>query len=188
MTHPPRAARNFLLPVIAVAVAVGIAHAQSIKPGLWESKSKMTGSPEMEAAMAQAQKQLAAMPPEQRKQMEAMLAKQGMGSSQGKDGETVTRICMTKEMVDRKAPPAMQPGCTATASKFEGNKQTYGFSCPGKGAGEGVVTFRSDTEFHTAMTMTADDPRAQAMTMKIDATSRFVSSDCGDVKPLPVPK
>ena len=175
------------LPLLLLAGLCGIAQAQTIKPGLWESKSKMTGSPEMEAAMAQAQKQLAAMPPEQRKQMKAMMAKQGISVGAG-TGETITRICMTKEMVDRKSPPPTQPGCTSTTSTFDGNKQTFAFSCPGKGSGEGVVTYRSDTEYHTAMTMKGDDPRGKGMTMKIDATSRFVSSDCGDVKPLPVPK
>ena len=53
--------------------ASGAAHAQTRPvPGLWEHCTEInTGSGEMGAAMAKMQEQLAAMPPEQRKQMEA---------------------------------------------------------------------------------------------------------------------
>lgn len=47
------------------------AHAQSMKPGLWEMQTKMQGgSGEMESAMAEMQQQMAAMSPEQRKMMQ----------------------------------------------------------------------------------------------------------------------
>lgn len=53
--------------------------AQSLKPGLWEINNKMqSSSGQVEKAMAEAQKQMAAMPPEQRKLMQDMMAKQGV--------------------------------------------------------------------------------------------------------------
>ena len=45
------------------------AHAQTMKPGLWEVNNKLGGSPEMDKAMAQMQEQMANLPPAQRKAM-----------------------------------------------------------------------------------------------------------------------
>ena len=65
--------------------ASGAAHAQTRPvPGLWEHSTEInTGSGEMGAAMAKMQEQLAAMPPEQRKQMAAAMGRQGMGMGMG---------------------------------------------------------------------------------------------------------
>ena len=51
------------------------AFAQTTAPGLWAIQNKMGGNPELDKAMAEMQKQLAAMPPAQRKQMEAMMGR-----------------------------------------------------------------------------------------------------------------
>lgn len=64
-----------LVPMAALWLAA-TASAQQIKPGLWENTSQMGGA--MGAPMAQMQQQMASMPPAQRKQMEAMLAQQGI--------------------------------------------------------------------------------------------------------------
>ena len=64
---------------VPMAVAAASAGAQTMKPGLWEMTNKMGGSPEMDQAMVQLQQQMANMPPEQRKMMEGMMAKKGMG-------------------------------------------------------------------------------------------------------------
>ena len=52
------------LALLSLALAAPLAWAQSTKPGLWEIQHKMGGSPEMDKAMAEMQKQLAAMPPQ----------------------------------------------------------------------------------------------------------------------------
>ena len=63
------------------------AQPRTLKPGLWEISNKMqSGSGEMEKAMAAAQKQMAAMPPEQRKMMQDMMAKQGVSLGAGGAG------------------------------------------------------------------------------------------------------
>ena len=72
--------------ILCQTIATGViatlglsACAQTMKPGLWEANNKIGGSPENEQAMARMQQQMAALPPEQRKAMEDMLAKQGVG-------------------------------------------------------------------------------------------------------------
>ena len=89
--------------IVAFGMTALPAAAQTMKPGLWEITNKMGGSGDqgakMAAAMEQMQKQMASMPPEQRKQMEKMMAQQGMAPGAG--GGMATRICMTKEMAAR---------------------------------------------------------------------------------------
>lgn len=58
----------------------GWAENLKIRPGLWEhSFTIKTQSGEMEAAMTQMQKELAGMPPEQRKMIEQMMELKGVG-------------------------------------------------------------------------------------------------------------
>ena len=65
--------------ILAVSIAaVCLPAAAQLKPGLWEITNKVGGNAQLDAARAQMQQQLAAMPPEQRKQMEAMMAQRGM--------------------------------------------------------------------------------------------------------------
>ena len=64
--------KHILYPAALVVSTLAMAaQAQNMKPGLWEISQKMqTGSGEMEKAMADMQKELAAMAPEQRKMMQ----------------------------------------------------------------------------------------------------------------------
>jgi hypothetical protein len=59
---------------LLLATGAGYAAAQNMKPGLWEMSTQMKGDGQMGAAMAEAQKELANMPPEQRKMMQDMMA------------------------------------------------------------------------------------------------------------------
>jgi hypothetical protein len=129
------------LAAISLAALVSApASAQTIKPGLYQITSKMSGNNEMGKAMAQQkeamakmtpeqrkamadmprqmEKMMADMPPAQRKAMKDMMAKQGknmdaMQSMQvetNADGSTSMKMCMTKEMVDRNQFGANQQG------------------------------------------------------------------------------
>ena len=69
-----------------LAAACLPAAAQSLKPGLWEMHNKMGGNAQMDQAMAEMRKQLATMPADQRKQMEAMMAAQGVQVGSGGAG------------------------------------------------------------------------------------------------------
>src|SRR3954470_4517775 len=105
--------------VLALALTLP-AGAQTMKPGLWEINNKMSGG-QMDQAMADMQKQLAQMPPEQRKQMEAMMAQRGVKMVPGTGGGMAMQVCMTRDMVDHNDVP-MQKGCTSTQQKKSGNR------------------------------------------------------------------
>jgi hypothetical protein len=170
------------LPMLALALAgASAAHAQRIAPGLWEQSTHMkSGSGQMEGAMAQMQREMAQMPPEQRKQMQDMMARQGMGMS----GQANTmRVCISKEQAERQELGKPEPGCTYDAVQRSGNTVKMKFNCPGKGSGDAEYTMAGDKSYRgrSVVTTTVDGkPERMEMTM----SAKWLSADCGNVKPL----
>jgi hypothetical protein len=172
----------------ALAGAAFSASAQTMKPGLWEISNKMN-SPQMDQAMAEMQKQLAAMPPDQRKQMEAMMAQRGVQMVQpGAGGGMSVRMCMTKEMIERNEVPMHQSDCKVTSQQKSGNTTKMAFSCTNPPTtGQGEYSMSSPEAYSSKMTMrtvVAGKPE----TVSMDSAGRWVGADCGSVKPLTAPK
>ena len=171
----------------ALLAAAGWAHAQSqkLRPGLWEHTVSMKSqSGQMEAAMAQMQKSLASMTPEQRKQMEQMMAQQGV--SMGPKGNAV-KMCITAEQADLDNIPP-QEGCTQNVKRTGPNTVAMTFSCKGsKGepptSGEGTMTFSGPTAYtgnFKVKTTSAGKPEQIDMAQ----TGKWLSADCGAIKPV----
>jgi hypothetical protein len=174
---------------LALLALGGVAHAQNIKPGLWEFTTQVSGGGgKMTDAMAQAQKQMESMPPDQRKMMQDMMAKQGvqMGTSAG--GGMAIKVCMTQEMVERNEVSSHQGDCTHTNSPRIGNTLKFSYVCSKPpSSGEGQVTFTSPEAYTTKMTSTTTiQGRPEKMDMQNNA--RWLGSNCGSVKPLAMPK
>lgn len=177
---------------VLLAASAITAGAQTMKPGLWEIATQMQGgSGETAGAMAQAQKQMESMPPEQRKMMQDMMAKQGvqMGAS---GGGMAVKICMTQEMVDRNEVSARQStsqnDCTHTNSPRVGNTMKFSFVCTKPpSSGEGQVTFTSPEAYSMKMTTTTT-MRGKPEKMEMQNTGRWLGTDCGTVKPMAMPK
>ncbi len=163
--------------------------AQNLKPGLWEINNKMqSSSGQMEKAMAESQKQMAALPPEQRKMMQDMMAKQGLSMGPGAGGNMAVKICMTKEMAERNELPAQQGDCKTTNSPRSGNTMKMSFACTQPpSSGEGTVTFVSPEAYTMKMTMKSM-MQGKPETMTMDGGGKWLSADCGNIKPLAVPK
>jgi hypothetical protein len=170
-----------------LAAACLPAAAQSMKPGLWEIHNR-TNNPEMDQAMAEMQKQLASMPPAQRKQMEAVMAQQGVRMGKpGAGGGMVVQACMTQEMIARNDMP-MQDGCRVTQNQRSGNVQKIAFACTNPpSSGEGQFTFTSPEAYSSKMTVRATaDGKTQTTTM--ETSGKWLKADCGNVKPVTLPK
>ena len=171
-----------------VWVGISMAQAENIKPGLWEITNQMQGNSEQANAMAKMQKEMAQMPPSQRKMMEDMLAKQGvqMGSAPG--GGMAIKICMTKEMIDRNEVASQQGDCQHTSSPRAGNTMKFSFTCTKPpSTGEGEVTFTSPEAYTTRVSVTSER-RGKPEKMEMNTSGRWLGSDCGSVKPIAVPK
>lgn len=180
-------ARLLCLATFAAAAALPAA-AQSLKPGLWEISNKMD-DPRVNEAMAQMQQQLAAMPPEQRKQMEAMMAQRGvkMGPG-GAGGGTTVQICMTKEMTERNDVPMQNTDCKVTTQSRSGNTMRMAYTCSNPpSSGEGEYTYKGSEAYTSKMKVTTTHS-GKTETMSMEGSGKWLSADCGNVKPMTPPK
>ena len=150
--------------------------------------TKLGGSGEMDKAMAQMQQQMASMPPEQRKQMEAMLAKQGM-SMTSTPGGVLSKMCITKDMVERSQMPVQTQGdCTSTTSNKSTTGMTFKFNCTSPpSSGEGQYTFMGDSAYTMKMKINTPQQGKPVITT-MDSSGKWLGADCGTIKPMVMPK
>jgi hypothetical protein len=183
---------NFRLPaLVALACSAAFAfpaagQAIKIKPGLWEISQHMSAAdPNIQSTMAELQKQMAGMDPEQRKMMEQMMAQNGIHLDTVGAGTVVVKMCMTPEMAKRNSLPLKQEGnCNQSWSKPVGGRMTFTFSCTDpRSTGEGEVTFTDDSNYRmNAKASGFGGP------MTIQASARRLGSECGDLKPPAMPQ
>jgi hypothetical protein len=187
-----RQPNNTLIAIALCLLAAPALAQQNMKPGLWEIHNKMGGSGNMGAKMAAAQvemqKQLASMPPEQRKQMEKMMADKGVGMSPGagigSDGNMAVRVCISKEMAARNEPPAQQGDCKQEQLQKSGNTTRFKFTCtkpPATGEGEYVM---HSPESYSMKMKTTGQVKGKAEEMTMEAQGKWISTDCGNLKPV----
>ena len=174
------------LVTLACAAALNAgASAQTLRPGLWElSQTVRSASGEMERAMAEMQQQMAALPPEQRKMMQDMMARQGVGMGSGAGGAMTVKLCFTREMVERDQIPAQEGDCRTMVSPRSGNRMKMSFTCSNPpSSGEGEWTFVSPEAYTTRMVV-RHNAQGRAETMNLESRGRWVSADCGAIRPL----
>ena len=159
---------------LALACTTGTAGAQQqLKPGLWELQTQMR-SDEMD-------KRLAAMPPEQRARLQAMLGQPGVAGSGGQG----IRYCLSPE--DAKRPPTDGPhergDCKTDYTNRSGNRLTFKTVCSEPpSTADGEVVFEGPEAYTMKMHRIATVKGAER-TMDVEMHAHFVAADCGDVKP-----
>jgi len=174
---------NPLLLTAAMMLSAACAQAQTQAPGLWEHSFTMKSQGgEMERAQAEMHKQMAAMPPEQRQKMEAMMASRGV--KMGASG-TSLKFCLSKEQAAKPAEPRMTGDCTQSDVKRSGNTMSYKFACtkPQPVSGEGQVSYVSDKAYNGTSSMTTQ-VKGQPQQMTMEMSGKWLAADCGDVKPV----
>jgi hypothetical protein len=183
-------ARLRLAAVLAIALPGLAVQAQShLRAGLWEEKiSAKTDNAQMNAAQEQMKERLAAMTPEQRAAMEKAMSAHGMAMG-APGGPTALRVCITKEQAERDFTPDSNGHCTRTDVVRSGNTTRFNFAC-GNGKttinGDGVFTQMGDSAF--AVSTNADTTMHGGPThIHSEIAGKFVSSDCGNVKPVVTP-
>lgn len=185
-----------LLPAVITAIAAAAASAQpAIKPGQWEVRHAMkSSSGEVEQAVAEAQRQIAAMPPEQRRMMQEMLARQGVAMGAGGPPHVFT--CISPEMAASRALPVQQQGaCTTTVTGRAGNSIDMRFTCsdpPSSGTGRFTV---HDPERYSGRWTIVNAPvkGRPAEQIDMDIQARWVAAACsgggggGGMRPMVPP-
>jgi len=178
-------ARLACLLALAAGTLQAQAQAQNLQPGLWELRNTMqSSSGAMEKAMAEAQKQMAALPAEQRKMMQDMMAKQGVAMGAGGPGSIVAKVCMTAELLARNEIVTQEGDCKSQHAPRIGNTMKFSFSCSRPpSSGDGEVTFDGPKSYHSRMNVkTSAAGKTETMAMQSQATWR--SADCGNIQPI----
>ena len=172
---------------LLAGMAGGASAQQKMRPGLWEHSVNMKSqSGQMEAAMAEMQKSLASMPPEQRKQMEQMMAQQGVGM--GPKGQTV-KVCITKEQADLDNVP-QQEGCTQKVQRVDASTMKVAFACKGgqgqpPSSGEGTISMQGPTAY-TGQFKFKTQNQGKPEQIDMAQSGKWLSDNCGAIKPMPM--
>jgi hypothetical protein len=190
MTGEHRMKITFALIALGGALALpAIAGAQTMKPGLWELSNKVSSQDgQLNGAMAEMQKQLASMSPEQRQAMQQMMERNGVQMNIGAGGALTSRMCMTKEMIERKEFPVQEGDCKQKTTPVSANRMKIAFSCtrpPTSGEGEMIVD--SDTSYRVNMHVKGADG-GQQQTVDMDAAGKWLGADCGKLRPISIPQ
>jgi hypothetical protein len=151
-----------------------------VKPGLWETTSKSELSmPAMPAMPQIPEESLAKMPPEQRARVEAMMK----GRAGGPQTNT-SRSCVTKESLKRGF-GQMEKSCSYKVVNSSGDKLEMHMECVhGSARTEGDVSMERLDPEHVKGNVTMKSASGKSnFTIKASSESKWISTDCGDVKP-----
>ncbi|MEZ5615072.1 MAG: DUF3617 domain-containing protein [Rhodocyclaceae bacterium] len=169
---------------LGLALFSASALAGDMKAGLWEVKTirQVVDGQDMQAQMRQMQQQMAGLPPEQRKQMEAMMGRQGIGMGPG----GATRMCISEEMARRDAPVVDPEGrCQPSKISRSGSTMRYEIDCTSNGrrtTGKGESTFSGNT-VRSRMDMTTMDASGRH-TMQTESQMTYLGPDCKGLAPV----
>lgn len=169
--------------LLLTGLLAATAHAQTMKPGLWEFKQTPQLDPARQAQMAQAQKAMESMPPEKRQMLEQMMAQKGISVSMA--GGTITvKTCVTKEQAERNMTPVQQHGnCTQDVKRSGSTIQTHFVCTDPASEGDATVTLRGDEGFTNDVTVRRQRD-GKLETMKVSGEGRWLGASCGDVQPM----
>ncbi len=161
------------------------AQAQKIAPGLWEIQMKLSSADgRLQEQMARMQKELAALPADQRKMMEEMMARQGVALDAAKGLQSV-RVCISKEQAERDELPADPEGrCKYERMQRSGSTLRFAFTCTDPASrGEGEIKLQGDKAYTARMTTETTDKRGQVQRVEMNQQARWLSADCGSIRP-----
>ena len=170
-----------------VAPALAQTPPLDMRTGLWEVKSERssTGMPQMPKMPSVPPDVLAKLPPAQRAQIEnAMKARTNLASS-----SHVNKVCITKEML-AKGPDFSAMEREADCRRTRNERSARGWRmqevCRSNGR-EQTLDIRYDLLDRATIKGTVDiamHDRGHDITMKQLMHGRWLSADCGDVKPM----
>ncbi|MFZ6730732.1 DUF3617 domain-containing protein [Undibacterium sp. Ji42W] len=150
--------------------------ADRMKPGLWEMSMK-----------SDAIKAMPKIPPEQLEKMKQM----GIKIPDMQNGGMTHKVCLTKEMVEQDKPPSggrdqqcQSKNFTRSGSSYSGEVVCDMPEMKGNGTIKGSYTPDSMTSIYDFKGVSHGQPISQHM----ETTGKFIGSDCGDVKPPPMPQ
>jgi hypothetical protein len=150
--------------------------AGQMKPGLWEMTIK-----------SDAMKNMPKIPPEQLE----MMKKHGVTLPSA--GGITQKVCMTKEAVERDESEALtrnQSGCQSKNMQRSGGSFSADIVCDGpemKGTGKVKGTYAGSEGYSSTYSFKGTS-HGQPVDMTQETSGKWLSADCGSVKPVEPPK
>ena len=149
-----------------------------MRPGLWEIS---TTSDLLLLAPA--------IPPDQMQNLRNLAKEYGMEMPLIENGAAISKVCITQEMAKQKALPNFyqdQTGCVTKSTSRDGNSYKVDFACEsaelrGNGTAEGHLT---STESFLGQTRFTGTARGNPVNEKADIAGKWMSANCGAVKPM----
>lgn len=174
------------LTLLACAALASYAHASApapapvIKPGLWQIDNQMSSSDAAtNNAMSMVLQQLGNLPPDQRKNLEAMAASNGVAMpTVGADGAVRVTACVTPAMAARQQIPTGQPGNCQSNNVPVAGGMNVAFSCTNpKSSGTGKVVFNGDQAFNMQLNVTTS-ARGTPEQVNVASSGKWLGSTC----------
>lgn len=162
-----------LLLALALTSTTSWAVNLDMNPGLWSVRTDINHKGQNISLNAEIEKAMKGLGPEQRAQMEAMMKGVARGSE--------TQACYTKEMLEPKNFLNNQEdeNCQTTSMKNTATSVDAVFKCKNGDSGSAVWTIKNKSSFTGLVKMT----NKKGENSKITYTGKFVSTDCGELKP-----
>ncbi len=161
------------LAVIAIATVPVAAIASHGKAGLWRVTTQIGGMPQM---------QMPQLTPEQMQQMRQMGVHMPHTGPRG----MTSQYCMTEAEVNSDSPPpSIQKECKVSNMHRTGHTMTADMTCNGHMHGHGHMSVTYDSPEHYTGKVEFDATvEGQATHMTDTFEGKWISSDCGSVKPM----
>lgn len=175
--------KRFTRPLCSAVTLLALtcsAQAQTIKPGLWQVNNKMSSAnPETDLALSSLLGAVASLPPEQRQQLEAMAAGQGMSMPTVTAGGAIAvNSCITPEMAARKQIPTGQPGNCSSNNVPLSDGMQIAFSCTDPASsGKGRLRYIGDSAFDMTLDVTTS-ARGKPEQMKVVSSGKWLGATC----------
>ena len=162
---------------LASLASLTCAAEEKMTPGLWEMRVR-----------TDAFKGLQNIPPAQMEE----LKKRGMQLPDIKDGSMVQKVCISKEMTEQAGKPQLPGnanGCKETKITRQGNTYFMEMVCDGPALkGSGTVKASFDAKSMQSVFDFKSSGKRGPATQHIETIGKWLNHDCGDVKPVALPK
>lgn len=151
-----------------------------IKPGLWQIQMERETDGQKGPDMSERLKNL---PPERRAQVEAAMKQRGIDPS----GNTM-KVCQTREILDSSKFVNPISECKTTFSSRTGTLWKSHTSCPQNHLESDSEINFSGSESYQVKTTSTVQAGAQTKTTHTNSSGKWLSADCGDIKPMSMGK
>jgi hypothetical protein len=154
--------------------------APPIKPGLWQLQSEREVDGQKAPDPMERMKNL---PPEARKQMEAMMKQRGVDMGQG----GVQKVCHTRESLDQGRWKGDGERCKTDITSRSANAWKWRSVCTQPEFEMDGEALFSNSENYTVKTLMNSQRQGKPQTMRMTVTAKWLGADCGDLKPMQPP-